>query len=343
LGVNIAEHLPKTEIDLKHLSGKVIAIDASLFLYQFLSSIRQPDGQPLQDSKGNITSHLSGLFSRTINLMQKGIKPVYVFDGKPPELKAKEQIRRMNLKEEADKKYKEALSSEDIDAMRKYASRTSKLTSQMIEEAKELLSALGVPIVNSPSEAEAQGSYMVKKGDCYAIATQDSDVMMFGTPRFIRNISLAGKRKKINAYTFTTIKPEVISLAETLNHLGIEHDQYIILCILIGTDYNLGGVKGIGPKKALKLIKQYGNEYEDLFMDLKWSESFSYPWTEVFYTIKNIPVTDDYTLSQGDIDEDKVIDILANRHEFSKERIESQLGTAIKEIKLKNQKTLFDF
>jgi flap endonuclease-1 len=343
LGVNIAEHLPKKEVDLKDLSGKVIAIDASLFLYQFITTIRQADGQPLQDSKGNITSHLTGLFSRTINLLQKGIKPVYVFDGKPPELKEQEQARRRELKDEAQHKYNEAVSQEDVESMKKYASRVSRLTPEMINEAKELLQALGVSIINAPSEAEAQGSHMVKKGDCYAIATQDSDVLMFGTPRFIRNINLAGKRKKINAYTYTTIRPEIISLSETLNTLGLEHEQYIILCMLIGTDYNIGGIKGIGPKKAMKLVKDYGTDFDELFSELKWSDYFSYPWTDVFYTIKKIPVTDDYSISFGSINEEKVIDILVNKYEFSRERIEHQLGNTIREVKLKNQKTLFDY
>jgi flap endonuclease-1 len=333
MGVNIGEILPSKEIDIKDLYGKVIAIDASLFLYQFVTTIRQQDGQPLMDSKGNITSHLSGVFFRTINLIQKGLKLVYIFDGKPPELKDAERKRRSLLKEDAQEKYEKAVEEENIELMKRYASRTVKLTPEMIEETKELLVAMGVPIVESPSEAEAQGAYMVKKGDCYAIATQDSDVLMFGTSRLIKNLSLLGKRKKINAYTYNVVKPELITLADTLNNFGIEHDQFIII----------GGIKGVGPKKALKLIKQYGNDFEMLFKDLKWQDYFSYSWSEVFYTIKKISVKDDYLIKWGKVNTQKVIEIMVDKHEFSRERIENMLSQITSQAEHMNQKSLFDF
>jgi len=149
LGVNLRDLIPKDVIkvisDLRELRGKVIAIDAYNALYQFLTAIRQPDGTPLMDSKGRITSHLSGLFYRTINIMEAGIKPIYVFDGKPPELKAKEIQERMSIREEAKRKYEEAIASGDLEAARRYAQLSAKLTSDMVNDAKRLLDAMGIP------------------------------------------------------------------------------------------------------------------------------------------------------------------------------------------------------
>ena len=195
MGVSITELLPSKEIKLEELSGNIIAVDASLFIYQFLSTIRQRDGTPLMDSKGRITSHLSGIFQRTIKLLEKGIKPVFVFDGESPELKNKEKEKRERLKHEAGIKYKEAAEKEDIAAMKKYAMRTSKLTPEMVDEAKQLLKSMGVPVVQAPSEGEAQAAYMVKKGDAYAIASSDVDSLLFGADRVVKNrISMSRPR-----------------------------------------------------------------------------------------------------------------------------------------------------
>ena len=257
MGVSITELLPTKEIKLDDLSGKIIAVDTSLFLYQFLSIIRQRDGTPLMDSKGRVTSHLSGLFNRTMSLLDKGIKPVFVFDGKPPDLKRKEQEKRMQLKEEAKAKYEEAVQEEDVEAMRKYAMRTSKLTSEMVRETKELVQAMGLPIVQAPCEGEAQAAYIAQKGDAYAIASSDADSLLFGAPKIVKNLAVTGRRKKTKALTYVTIKPELIELDEVLNSLGVDRDQLIALCMLVGTDYNPGGIKGLGPKKSLDLLGRF--------------------------------------------------------------------------------------
>jgi flap endonuclease-1 len=341
MGVNIAELLPKKEIGFKDLSGKIIAVDASLFLYQFLSSIRQSDGQPLTDQNGNVTSHLSGLFSRTVRLMNYGMKLCYVFDGKAPDLKQKERDRRRAIKEDAKAKYQVAKQEGNTADMKKFASRTSRLTPEMVKESKELLHALGVPTVQAPSEAEAQAAYMVKKGDAYALASQDADTLMFGTPLLIKNLSLIGRRKKAGALAYQTIKPELITLSEVLNTLGIDQDKLIALSMLVGTDFNVGGIKGIGPKNALKYAKEY--EIDDIFKEVRWDDHFDIPWTEIFYLIKKMPTTDDYDLKWTDIDETKVQDILVSRHGFGEDRIMSSLKKMMKEKKDNMQKGLGDF
>lgn len=343
MGVAISDLIKAEEISLPDLKDLTVAVDASLMLYQFLASIRQRDGTPLRNSKGQVTSHLTGLFTRTAHLMQEGIKLVYVFDGIPPVLKEKEQQRRRQAKEEAQVKYEEAQQAEDLDGMRKYSARLTRLTPEMVSEAQKLLSAMGVPYVVAPSEAEAQAAHMVSNGDCYAVATQDADVFMFGALRVIRNLSILGKRRKANTFSYTSVKPERITLSGLLNDLGIDRDQFITLCMLVGTDYNTGGIKGIGPKKALKLVKRFGSDHESLFTDVKWDEHFSYPWREVFDTIKDIPVISDYSIAQKRLDPEAVEKLLVEGFGFSQERVDNTLRKLEDKIGTKSQTSLFDY
>ena len=343
MGVAINDLLIKEEIDIDFLNGKTLIVDAPLWMYQFLTSIRQPDGNLLSDSKGNITSHLIGLSSRIPKLMSKGIKMAFCFDGKPPELKKKERQRRRELKIDAQKKYEEAAKKKDLVEMKKYAVRTTRLTKDMIEEAKTLLEAFGIPVIEAPSEAEAQASFIVKNKDAFAVASNDADVLMFGAPKLVRNLNLVGKRKKTNKLAYQTVKPELIDLAKNLNNLGIDNDQLIALSMLVGTDFNIGGIKGIGPKNAIKLVKKHKSDFDLLFKESKWEENFEFPWTEVFYLIKKMPVTDNYELKWKPVDKEKVFKILVDGHDFSEERVDSTLAKLLKENKKKQQKGLGDF
>ena len=343
MGVNISDLLVKKEIDVGSLRDKIIAVDAHLFLYQFLTTIRQRDGSLLMDSSGNVTSHLSGLFNRNAKLMQQGIRLAYVFDGKAPELKTRERQKRRELKEKAAIQYEDAKQKEDIDEMKKYAARTTRLTGEMIQEAKRLISAMGIPVIEAPSEGEAQAAYMVKMGKAYAAASQDADSLLFGSTKLLRNLSLAGRRKRTNKLAYETIKPEIVNLGDTLNNLGIDNDQLIALGMLVGTDFNDGGIKGIGPNKGLKLVKEYGTDFDKLFSNVKWDEYFDYPWTEVFYLFKKMPVTDAYKLDWNMVDREKVYEVLVEEHDFSEERVNSTLDKIAEEKEKNTQKGLGEF
>jgi|TARA_Y100000310_G_C20567732_1_gene756386 flap endonuclease-1 len=343
MGVAITELLLRNEIEINELKGKIIAIDGHLFLYQFITTIRSRDGSLLTDSKGNITSHLVGLFSRTANLMQNEIKLAFVFDGKPPELKRKVHEQRNNLKFEAEKKFLEAKSKGDKEEMKKYAARTSRLSKDMIEEAKKLISYLGLPIVEAPSEGEAQAAYMVKSGKAFAVASQDADSLIFGAPKLLRNLSVSGRRKKGKTAAYETVKPEIIDLSQNLNNLSIDQNQLITLAMIIGTDYNPGGIKGIGPKNALKLIKQHKSDFNALFKEIKWNEHFDFSWEEVYYLIKKMPTTDDYNLEWKDIDNEKLHKLLVDEHDFSEQRVSNTLEKLKKATTQKQQKSLGDF
>ncbi len=241
LGVNLAEVVPRRKVSLDELSGKSIAVDAYNALYQFLAIIRGVAGEPLMDRSGRVTSHLSGLFYRTINMAEKGVKLAYVFDGEPPTLKEAELKYRMAVKDEAVMKYKEALNKGDLEKARRYAQMTSKLKDEMVDDAKKLISLLGVPWCQAPSEGEAQAAYMALKGDVWAASSQDYDSLLFNAPTLVRNLTITGRRKLPKKNVYIEVVPEIVKLQQVLDNLGITRAQLIDLGIVVGTDFNPGG------------------------------------------------------------------------------------------------------
>jgi len=343
MGLNIKSIITKKELDFKDLQNKVVAVDGFNILYQFLTTIRQQDGTPLMNKKGQITSHLNGLFFRTTNLMKRGIKPVFVFDGKPPKLKLEERQRRREIKQKAQEKFQEAKKAQDVTSMKKYASRTAYLTKEMVDQSKELLSLLGLPIVQAPSEGEAQAAHMVISKHAYAAVSQDYDTLLYGCPLLIHNLSVAGRKKLPGRPVYKTIKPEIIHLKDLLASLGIDQQQLLILSILIGTDYNRGGVKGIGPKKALKLVKEYKGKWDELFQHVKFKEHSATEWKEIYDTFRNMPVTSEYTLDFKPPQMDKLKEFLIEQHDFSSARIENSLKDLEQEKVKQQQKSLLGF
>jgi len=315
--------VPKTKVDLKSLSGKSIAIDAYNALYQFLAIIRQPDGTPLKDSTGRITSHLSGLFYRTANLVEMGIKVVYVFDGSPPALKEVEIKRRAKVKAEALVKYEQALQEGRMEEARTYAQMTSRLKDYMAEDSKRLLTQMGVPWVQAPSEGEAQAAYLAKKGDTNYCASQDYDSLLFGAPMLVRNVTISGRRKLPRKPVYVEIIPEIIELEQVLKELNIAHEQLVDVGILVGTDFNPEGVKGVGPKTALKLIKQHGS-IEKLIPTLKEAE-FPVEPRRIREVFLNPKVTDNYKLVWKEPDIEGVVNFLCREKDFSEERVRKAL------------------
>ncbi|MEM4214794.1 MAG: flap endonuclease-1 [Candidatus Pacearchaeota archaeon] len=344
MGLQIGELVPKKEIKLEDLKGKIIAVDAFNALYQFLANIRQPDGTPLMDSKGRITSHLSGLFYRTTNLMSKGLKLVYVFDGKPPELKEETARARAVRKEEAREKYEEAKEKGEKEEMFKWARQTLRLSDEMIQESKELLRVLGLPVIQAPSEGEAQCAFIVKRGDAYAVASQDYDSLLFGASRLIQNLTLA-KKRRLASGAYVPIMPELIELERVLNNLQLNYEQLICLGILVGTDFNPGGVKGIGPKKALQLVLQYKtpvlifNAIEKQVQEGKIPE-LEFEWRDIFELFKKPDVTSNYNIEFDKINTNAIKRILCKEHDFSEERVDSALEKVYEHKKEASQKGL---
>ena len=318
MGVKLGKILYKEDITFESLAGKVIAIDFSNSAYQFLSSIRQPDGTLLMDSKGNITSHLMGTWTRFSNLIIKGIKLVAVLDGQMPVLKKSTSLKRREKKDIAFEKFNQAKEEEDTELMGVYAKQTSILTKDMINECKELMRAMGIPVIQAPAEADAQIAYLSKTNDVWAAATSDVDTLLHGGKRIITNLTLS-QRKKLRSGGTIKISPELINLDENLKKLNLTQREFIVLAILVGTDYN-EGIKGIGPKKALKLVKE-SKDYDKMFKDL----TPNFDWKEIYSMFENMEVQKNYKLKWEKINSIKIKEILVENHEFNEERVNKVL------------------
>ncbi|MGB9778277.1 MAG: flap endonuclease-1 [Candidatus Bathyarchaeales archaeon] len=340
MGVNLRDLVPKKIVRLEDLSGKSIAIDAYNALYQFLAIIRQPDGTPLKDTMGRITSHLSGLLYRTSNLVEMGIKPIYVFDGTPPTLKEVEIKRRMKAKEEALIKYEQALKEGKIEEARMYAQATSRLKDYMAEDSKKLLDLMGIPWIQAPSEGEAQAAHIVKRGDADYCASQDYDSLLFGAPRLVRNVTISGKRKLPSKNVYIEVIPEVVELESVLRECNITYEQLIDVGILIGTDFNPEGVKGLGPKTALKLIKEHGN-IENAMPYLKNAEFPVEPQRirEIFLHPK---VTDNYKIEWKEPDIEGIVNFICRERDFSEDRVRKAVEKMQKSITKQKGKTTLE-
>lgn len=326
MGVDLGDVITRTKSSLDDFSGKTFAVDAYNALYQFLAIIRGPTGEPLMDRQSRVTSHLSGLLYRTTNLAERGIRLVYVFDGKPPSLKETEIKRRQVIRVEARTKYESALSTGKYEEAKRYAQATSSLKDLMIEDSHRLLRSLGVPIVQAPSEGEAQAAHMAAKGDVWGAVSQDYDALLFGAPKLVRNLAISGKRKLPMQQAFVQVEPELVELSSTLQMLHLSREELVDLGILIGTDFNPEGFKGIGPKTALKLI----NEHRTIEKIAEINENVR-PRPELA-RIREIflkpSVTSNYTLNWNEPDVESLVSFLCKERDFSEERVRTAVERA---------------
>ncbi|PIT84295.1 flap endonuclease-1 [Candidatus Micrarchaeota archaeon CG10_big_fil_rev_8_21_14_0_10_45_29] len=333
MGCDLGDLADSKEISFTYLSNRVLAVDAYNTLYQFLSSIRGADGTPLMDSKGRLTGHLTGLFYRTVKWLEAGIKPVFIFDGKPPELKAKTLQERRERKEEAKKKMQKALDEGDIEDARKYAQQTSKLTPEMAKHAKSLLDAMGIPHIQAPSEGEAEAADLAKRKIAWCAASQDFDSLLFGSPLLLRNLSTTGRRKVPRKNTYIQIEPQLISLEDTLKKNELTQYQLIWLGILSGTDFNKG-IHGIGPKKGLKLVagaKSFKEVISRLPPSIKEKSEMDEisgleNWEEIEEFFLKPPVTGTQKIDFSTPNAGKITSLLCDEFDFSKERVERTLN-----------------
>jgi flap endonuclease-1 len=326
MAVDLSKLVSKRKLSFDELRGRVIAIDAFNVLYQFLSIIRQPDGTPLMDAHGNVTSHLSGIFYRTIEILDYGIKPIYIFDGLPSVLKQRTIAARMKRREGAFEAWQKAKKEGDIEAIKTYAQASTRIDDNIIASAKELLEHMGVGYMNAPGEGEAQASYMCRKGLVYAAASQDYDTLLFGSKVVVRNLTFSGRRKLPRRNVYINVEPEIVSLDDTLNSLGINQKQLIWLGILLGTDFNKG-IRGVGPKTALKITKT-ASKIEDIkdYVKEKYNEEFELDISEVedlFLKpeVEEVNERQVESLLQRQYDKEKIVSFMCRKHGFSEERI----------------------
>ncbi len=336
MGTKLGDLIESEEISFEHLFNKKIGIDAMNTIYQFLSIIRQRDGTPLKDSQGNITSHLSGIFYRNAKLLEKNIKPVYIFDGEAPELKAEESKERRKKREKAREEWKKLKEEGKLKKAFKKATQSSKLTPDMVKEAKKLLEAMGIPYIQAPSEGEAQAAQMNKEGSIWAVGSQDWDSLLFGAERFVKNLTVTGKRKIPGKQRYRNIVPEKVESGEALNQLGINREKLVWIGILIGTDFNPGGIKGIGPKTAIKMVKKY-ESFEELMSDDKVEWDDENDPEKILELFLNPPVEKKIGFEYGNPDREKVFEVLVEQHDFSENRVDSTYKKLEKSLKQSQQ------
>jgi flap endonuclease-1 len=329
MGINLRDLTESEPIELSSLKGKIIAIDAFNILYQFLASMRQADGTPLTNSRGMITSHLSGILYRISTLMNEGIMPVLVFDGIADIKKKSTQDTRRTSRETAAQDWAQALEEGDLEKARTKASQSIRLTSDQISEAKELLSYMGVPIIEAPGEGEAQCSHMARMGTVHAAASQDYDCLLFGAPLLLRNFTTSGRRKNPHTKLYDEVKTELMTLSNILTKNNLTREQLVDMALMIGTDFN-PGVKGIGPKKALKLIL----EHKTLEASLT-SKNIEIPLDAAY--LKNIflhpNVTDNYTLTFNPPNEEMIFRFMVNDRDFNKDKVMNAIRKMIDRAK----------
>lgn len=332
MGVDLGDLLERQRIEIKDLSGRWVAVDAFNTLYQFLSIIRQKDGTPLMDRQGRVTSHLSGLLYRTANLLEAGVKLAFVFDGEPPSFKADTLAERSESRGKAEAAWQEAV-AEGRDGF-KYAQAASRINSEILEDGKRLILALGLPVITAPSEGEAQAAYMAGRGDVDLAASQDYDSLLFGAPRVVRNLAITGKRKLPKKNIYVEVEPEVIRLEEELERLGISRKQLVEIGIMCGTDYN-PGLNRVGPKTALKLIREKG----DLETVLTATEEKIDSFEEIREFFLHPPVTEEYEVKMKKPRQEEIVSFLVEERDFDRERVE-KTAKKIEEVYRRGQSTL---
>jgi flap endonuclease-1 len=313
----------KKTLTLGDLKGRSFAVDAFNVLHQFLALIRTRDGAPLTDRDGRVTSHLVGLSFRTTRLISDyGMRLVFVFDGRPPALKSGEVKRRREAKRRAEEEYREALSRGDVAEAYSKAVMTGRLTGEALGDAKRLLSLLGIPWVQAPGEGEAQAAYMAVRGHAWASNSRDYDSLLFGAPRLVRYLTISGEEWLPSKGRARRLEPELIELEALLGHLEITREQLVDLSILVGTDFN-PGVKGIGPKTALRLIRSHGS-IEALPLDILERVSPRYDEVRSIYLEPN--VTAEYDVSPGALQEGELRSFLCGERGFSEDRVDTLIG-----------------
>lgn len=334
MGLDLKPLVKSSPITISELSGKVIAIDAYNTIYQFLATIRGITGELLTNNNGEVTSHLSGLFYRNVNLLAEDIKLIYIFDGKPSPLKSKEIDRRRQVKQDALNKYQEAITAGRFEDARKYGQATSVLTDKMVEESKMILALLGIPYIQAPSEGEAAAAQLTQSNIAFACASQDYDSLLFGAKRLIRNLAISGKRKVPNRNVYVDIEPEIIEQQQLLNETDLNLEQLVDIGILIGTDFNPGGIPGIGPKTALKLVREH-NKLEKI--EKIEASLANIPYKEIREVFLKQEAPKINGIEFNEINYDALVNFLCTEKNFSVARVNTSLDKVKKSITNRNQ------
>ncbi len=314
MGTNLGKIIEPKIIELEDLRGKVLAIDAHNILYQFLTAIRNRDGTLIRNEQGQVTSHLLGLLPRVTNWLAAGLKPAFIFDGSPPDLKMGTIQERYESRRAALQRFEDAKAAGNIEDMRKYGIRSAHLTDEILDSSMELLSAMGVPFVQAPTEADAQMAHMTVVGHAYAGVTQDYDPLLHGAGRLVRNLSKSQRSRR---------GLQLVNLRDVLESLSLSREELVALAIMMGTDYKPGGIYGIGPKRGQKLLREY--DIENAFQ----KANCDFDWQQIMDIFLEMPVTDDYELEWEVPDESKLKEKIVSGFGFSEKRADKRIPQII--------------
>lgn len=293
------------EKNLSDYKNKKIAIDISILLYQVVISVRST-GSDLTNSKGEITSHILGLFNKTIKLLENRIIPIYVFDGKPPDLKKKVLDLRRNVRKKAEEKMSNAETEEE---KIKYFKRSVSISKKQLDECRELLDLMGVPYVNAPQEADSQCAWLAENNYVDAVLTEDMDILTFGSPKIVRNLT---SQKK---------KPLEISLDKIKEKFGWSHDNFIEMCVLLGCDYS----DHITDINFLKLFHEFQKEKDiDIVLERIKRKISNYKFAMSYFKYPEID-KDVGSLSYDPKDLELLENKLVNDYGFIKYKIRKKL------------------
>ena len=337
MGIKLGPLLETRPIKMEELTNQKVAIDGYNILYQFLSSIRQADGNLLTDSDGRVTSHLSGIFFKLSNLVDNGIKPCIIFDGKPPKLKKRLLEERRLRKIKAEIEWEAAISAGDTETARTKAQQTTRLDKEMLIDSKKLLDLLGIPWFDAPSEGEAQVAYLIESNKVDYGASQDFDTILFGAKNFVRNLTLSNRRKLPKQNKWVAVTPELIDVDLSLSKLGLSREQLVDVSILMGTDFN-SGIDGIGPKRGVKLVQECGNAEKALEKLDKKIDNLD----EIRELFLN-PSVDDFDPVWGIPDSQGLENFLCNDYRFNRERVMKAIDIYANSKSKARQYTLGDF
>ncbi|ROV93515.1 hypothetical protein VSDG_06788 [Cytospora chrysosperma] len=330
------------EGEIKNQFGRKVAIDhSSMSIYSFLIAVRS-DGQQLMNESGETTSHLMGMFYRTLRICDNGIKPLYIFDGAPPKLKSGELARRYQRKQEANEGLEEAKETGTAEDVEKFSRRTVRVTKEHNAECQRLLKLMGIPYLVAPTEAEAQCAVLARAGKVYAAASEDMDTLCFNTPILLRHLTFSEQRKE---------PIQEIHLDKVLEGLNMDRKQFVDLCILLGCDY-LDPIPKIGPHTALKLIREHGSLekiVEFIQNDKKSKYSIPEDWPfldarDLFFEPDVRSADDalcDFKWDKPDID--GLVQFLVNEKGFSEDRVRSGALRLEKNLKSSQQSRLEGF
>lgn len=336
---------------MENYTGRVLAVDASTCLYQFVVAIRlgaENQHVNLMNDAGEVTSHLGGFLNRTVRMLEAGVKPVYVFDGKPPEFKAAELAERREKRVKAESDLKAAVEAGNVEEALKQSKRTVKVTPKMNEDVRRLLRLMGCPVIEAPCEAEATCAELVKMGKAYGAATEDMDVLTFGAPVMVKNLFNTQPSSGGPTALKSGQKPVFeVNLSLALEQLNVSMDQFIDFCILCGCDYT-DTLRGVGPHTGFKLIVEHGSieellkhvEEAKIPPDWKFAEARLLFKQPDVVTPESPDIEFDFTLEP---DYEGLRQFLVDENQFSPDRVEKSIERLRACKKAKTQMRLDNF